>query len=106
MGDQGAPPPEVKGAARPWRNWPFRGVTLHAVYCFSKRRSGRYNDVIILTRCQSLTISDIRPSALKFHMAHGKACRSRALQLECNMAVQYLQPPLAMISSFRFPFGY
>ena len=45
---------------------------------------------IILTRCQSLTISDIHPLALKFHMAHGKACRSRALQLGRNMTVHYL----------------
>ena len=51
--------------------------------------------MFILTRCQSLTISDIRPLALKFHMAHGMACRSRALQLERNMAFQYLLPSLS-----------
>ena len=61
------PPPAGGGwCGKPWRNWPFRRVTLHAVHCFSQRRSGRYNGVIILTRCQSLTISDIRPLALKF----------------------------------------
>ena len=44
-----------------------------------------YNDLTILAHCQSLTIIDIRPSALKFHMAHGMACRPRALQLGRNM---------------------
>ena len=48
-----------------------------------------YNDLTILAHCQSLTIIDIRPSALKFHMAHGKACRSRALQLGRNMTAHY-----------------
>ena len=43
----------------------------------------------------SFIISDIRPSALKFHMAHGTACRSRALQLERNVIVQYILPFLS-----------
>ena len=42
-----------------------------------------------------MTNSDIRPLALKFHMAHGTACRSRALQLERNMTVQCLKPSLS-----------
>ena len=73
-----------------WRNQPFRRVTLYAVYCSANAAWGVYNDVIILTRCQSVIISDIRPFALKFPMAHGTACRSRALQLKSNMTVQYL----------------
>ena len=42
-----------------------------------------------------MTISDIRPLALKFHMAHGTACRSQALQLERNTTVQCLCPSLS-----------
>ena len=76
--------------SEPWRNWPFRRETLHAVHCPAKGRPGLTGDVIILARCQSLIISDIRPCALKILMPHGKACRSRALQLERNMTAQYL----------------
>ena len=50
---------------------------------------------MILACCQNLNISDIRPFALKFPMAHGTACRSRASQLERNMTVQYLVPSLS-----------
>ena len=72
------------------RHRPFRRENLYALYCPAKAARGVYNDVIILARCQSLVISDIRPFALKFLVAYGTVCRSQALQLERSMAVQYL----------------
>ena len=84
------PPAGGEWFSEPLWNRPFRGVTLHAEYCSANAARGVYNGAIILARCQSLTISDIRPLALKFHMAHGTDFRFRALQLERNMTVQYL----------------
>ena len=88
----GTPPAGGVWFSEPWRNRPFRGVTLHAIHRSAYATQGVYIDVI-LARCQSLTISDIRPLALKFHMTHGTACRSRALQLERSMVVQYTHTP-------------
>ena len=33
--------------ARPWRNWPFRGVTLHAVHCLASPLGANNDDVIL-----------------------------------------------------------
>ena len=37
----------MHGVARPWRNWPFRGVTLHAVHCLASPLGANNDDVIL-----------------------------------------------------------
>ena len=52
-------------------------------------------------RCQSFIISDIRPLALKFPMAHSTTFWAQYLKFERNMASQYFWPSPSKISGKR-----
>ena len=85
------PPAGGEWCSEPWRNRPFRREAFfYAVNCSANAARGVYNDVIIMARCQSFRIVWISVATTLRLLGLGTACRSRALQLERNMTVQYL----------------
>ena len=90
LGNRGTSPPRRRLVlAIPWRNWPFRGVTARREL-FQLRPLGLYNDVNNIDSLSKFDHQRYPPVGVEIPMAHGTACRSRALQLERNMTVQYL----------------
>ena len=84
------PPPEVgPGEAMAELAVP-RGSSARLALFQLRPLGAFYNDVNNIASLSTFDHQRYPPVGVEIPMAHGTACRSRALQLERNMTVQYL----------------
>ena len=67
-----------------------RGNSVRRVFFKLRPLGAFYNDVNNIGSLSKFDHQRYPPVGVEIPMAHGTACRSRALQLERNMTVQYL----------------